>query len=242
MAGTLPSALLQTLLSAEDATARDHAWSEFVNGASKLLLRTAHSMGGGYDAAMGRYTYILEQLRRDDFRKLRGFAPNGCGKLSTWLVVVARRLCLDYERQRYGRLRSDGTQQQEAHARRRQLADLAAQEVDVEGVAVDPAENALSRVCNAELQGSVEKALALFTPEDQLLIKLRYSDGLSAAAIARLMNFPTPFHVYRKSAQLLKALRHALAQEGFDNSMNSSRANERKSSGHAAIPRLRSVP
>ena len=242
MAGTLPSGLLQTLLSAEDVAAREQAWSAFVNGASKLLLRTAHSMGGGYDAAMGRYTFILEQLRRDDFRKLRGFEPAGAGKLSTWLVVVARRLCLDYERQRYGRLRSDDTMEQEVHARRRRLADLTVEEVDVECVAVDPADNALSKLCNAELQSSVDHALAQFTPDDQLLIKLRYADALSASAIARIMNFPSPFHVYGRSARLLKSLRQVLAEQGFDNSTNPTGSNERKSSEHPSIPLLRSVP
>jgi DNA-directed RNA polymerase specialized sigma24 family protein len=44
---------------------------------------------------MDGYAYVLEALRSDDYRRLRAYAADGRSKFSTWLVVVARRLCLD---------------------------------------------------------------------------------------------------------------------------------------------------
>jgi hypothetical protein len=48
------------------------------------------------------------------------------------------------------------------------------------------------------------------------LIKLRFDDGLSAAAIAEFMRFPTPFHVYRRLTHVLDALRRALQARGVE--------------------------
>jgi hypothetical protein len=67
----------------------------------------ASSLGGDQDAVMDRYTDVLEQLRRNDCQRLRGYASDRRSKFTTWLVVVARRLCLDQHRQRYGRDRND---------------------------------------------------------------------------------------------------------------------------------------
>ena len=101
----LPSELRQ-LLNAPDDAERDNAWSRFLESYSPLLLHLARSLGGDYDAAMDRYTFMLARLRRDDFRKLRGYSADGRAKFSTWLTVVARRLCLDHYRERCGRPRA----------------------------------------------------------------------------------------------------------------------------------------
>src|SRR5262249_41817793 len=98
----LPAELSQLLAAAEPQGA-EGAWGEFVHAHSRLLLHVARSMAKDHDDAMDRFAYLLEQLRRDDCRRLRGFVADGRSKFTTWLVVVARRLCLDYDRRRYGR-------------------------------------------------------------------------------------------------------------------------------------------
>jgi RNA polymerase sigma factor (sigma-70 family) len=211
VANSLPFDLLSKLFSADTPSSRDAAWAAFVQAASKLLLHTAHSMGGGYDAAMDRFAFMLDQLQRDDFRRLRAFHPEGCGKLSTWLVVVARRLCLDSERQRFGRSRAEATSEHGVtHIGRRRLAQLA-------GVALDPDSHpparepdALQALCAVETERELHLALAGLTPQERLLLKLRYEDGLSASVIARMLGLPTPFHVYRRTTQLLTGLRQSL--------------------------------
>src|SRR5512146_3123110 len=83
------------LLAAAEPMERDAAWAAFVRAYTDLLLRVAHSLGGGHDAAMDRYAYVLEQLRQDDCGRLRAYARPGAGDFGLWLVVVVRRRCLD---------------------------------------------------------------------------------------------------------------------------------------------------
>src|SRR3989454_11788769 len=102
MSAALPFELSR-LFEARNDPARDDAWAEFLAAHSRLLLHVARAVTTNRDAAMDAYTSMLERLREDDYRRLRGYAPDGRSKFTTWLVVVARRLCLDLLRRRYGR-------------------------------------------------------------------------------------------------------------------------------------------
>src|SRR5690348_13892049 len=118
---------LDRLLSAIAREEHDHvdaAWKIFVSEYSRLLLHVTRSITSSHDDAMDAYAFVLEQLHTDDYRRLREFASNPRSKLSTWLVVVARRLCLDLHRHRYGRRRGDESQEQ--RDMRRRLQDLIA--------------------------------------------------------------------------------------------------------------------
>jgi hypothetical protein len=49
-----------------------------------------------------------------------------------------------------------------------------------------------------------------------LLLKYRFEDALPASRIARLMSFPTPFHVYRRLNTILVSLRRTLQAAGIE--------------------------
>jgi len=102
MSPPVPPALHE-LLHAASPAARDEAWGTFVTEHSRLLLKVASAKRTGYDATMDRYTFILDKLREHDCRRLRGYQPREA-RFSTWLVVVARRLCSDFDRERYGKI------------------------------------------------------------------------------------------------------------------------------------------
>jgi RNA polymerase sigma factor (sigma-70 family) len=200
-----------------DAAARDTAWDGFTAAYSRLLLHTARSITSDHDSAMDAYAYLLEQLRADDFKRLRAYTPVGRGKFTTWLVVVVRRLCLDFRRQRYGRPRTDTTDDAAARATRRRLIDLIAAPQDPDEIPAsgkDPATAALS----SDLGRILESALAGLMPEDRLLLKLRYEDDLPAREIAALLRMASPFHVYRRINALLTQLRGSLRARGVDDS------------------------
>jgi len=207
---------LARLLTAGDPAAHEAAWTEFVRAHSRLLLHAARVIGRDYDAAMDAYAYVLEQLRADDHRRLRAYAADGRSKFTTWLVVVARRLCLDHHRQRYGRARDPGNPATEARAVRRRLADLVAEEIDP--VEIQAPNNAApdAGLEVVELSVALASALGELAPRDRLLLALRFEDDHSAREIARLMGFPTPFHVYRRLRTVLTALRLALGGRGVD--------------------------
>jgi RNA polymerase sigma factor (sigma-70 family) len=194
---------------------REAAWQEFTERYSRLLLRVAFGFAPGYDGAMDRYLFILEALRRDEFARLRRFAADGRGRFSTWLVVVARRLCVDHHRRSYGRNRVSGaTPQTSTPARviRHRLTELAGNTEALESVADLAQLDPLEAVDHADRGRALQQALAELEPCDRLLLKLRYEQDLTAREIAALLDLPTPFHVYRRARAVCALLRLRLTR------------------------------
>lgn len=162
---------------------------------------------------MDAYAYMLEQLPHDDYRRLRAYVSDVKSEFTAWLVVVARRLCLDHLRRRYGRPQDPGPQSRDAWTVRRHLADLLADELDDSGVP-DRADNPETQLRQSELSRAVTGALDELEPRDRLILRLRFEYGLSAREIAQVMGYATPFHVYRRLNWLLQVLRTALARRG----------------------------
>lgn len=206
------------LLNATDQAAREAAWRSFVNTYSRLLMHTARAVARDHDRAMDGYAHILEQLHSDDFRRLRGYSADGRSKFTTWLVVVARRLCLDHHRQQYGRARQDATgiDGQEARAARRRLVDLLAEAVDPVDLSAPDTADPQAELQARQLAEALADVLRRLEPADRLLVKLRFEDDLAAREIAQVMGLPTPFHVYRRLNAVLDTLRGLLRRRGVD--------------------------
>ena len=204
------------LLNATDSPTRDAAWDAFVAAHSRLLIHTARSLSHNHDAAMDGYAYVLEALREGDYRRLRAYAADGRSKFSTWLVVVARRLCLDFHRQRYGRARDTGADAKDARAARRRLVDLVAEDIDSSSAGPRSATDPHAELLGREQSAALEAALRTLAPRDRLLLALRFEEDLSAREIGQVMGFATPFHVYRRLNALLAALRVSLGRRGIE--------------------------
>jgi RNA polymerase sigma factor (sigma-70 family) len=193
-----PVARLLTAGSGPDA---DEAWAAFLAAYSPLLLRIAAAFAPGYDGALDRYAYMLDELRRNDCRRLRAYAADGRGRFSTWLTVVARRLCLDHFRHQFGRARGPErvrSRTSSSRAVRRRLSDLSS---PVEDLALlpdltlrDPGEV----VDEHDRRAALRRALNELRPSDQLLLRLRFEEDLTAREIAPLLGLASQFHVYRR--------------------------------------------
>jgi RNA polymerase sigma factor (sigma-70 family) len=216
---------LSRLLDARTSSRADAAWDDFVAVHSPLLLHVTRRLTSDRDAAMDAYARVIERLREDDFRRLRAYVPDGRSRFTTWLVAVVRRLCLDWHRERFGRARADGSDEaREAHERRRRLRSLARDlgieefddAVDAATQDVDGPDDQLRAL---ELHDALEAALATLPPSDQLLLRLRFDDERSAQQIARALQYPTPFHVYRRINALLAQLRATLKARGIESSV-----------------------
>lgn len=179
------------------------------------MLHTARTLGRDYDATMDGYAYLLEQLRRDGFRRLRAYVPDSRSKFTTWLVVVARRICLDRIRSRYGRAAQAGPDDREARASRRRLVDLLAEQLDASTLPGPATDDPEMQLRGNELHRALAAVLGDLQPPDRLLLKLRFEDGLPAREIGQVMGFPTPFHVYRRLNALLGQVRVALERRGI---------------------------
>ena len=209
------------LLDASDAESAEAGWSDFLKRYNGLLLATARQFGHDHDAAMDRYSFILEELRRNDFARLHAYAVDHRSRFSTWLVVVARRLCFDYGRKRYGRIRSPNpsSEARSALEARRRLSDLSVEDLDDEAMASSNAEDAELWVRRREQRAALSEVLSSVSRRDRLLLKLRFDDDRSVRDIARLMRYPSVFHVYRRLGRLLAEMRDGLTEKGFESPM-----------------------
>lgn len=217
MTGRFPRPL-RDLLAAESDEVRTRAWERFVGKHNRLLLKVAFETKAGYDRAMDRYAFTLEGLRADDFRRLRQYRPDGTTRFTTWLVVVARRLCLDHDRTVYGRPRRADDRLLQEHQTRRRLVDLVAEEIDLETLTTLDSLGTDARVRRREVREALETSLATLELEDRLLLRLRFEDAAPVSDIARLLEMPTVFHVYRRIRKVLSRLRAELETHGVDGS------------------------
>jgi len=209
---------LSRLLDARSEAARDEGWTEFLRVHHRLLLHVARSRARDHDIAMDAYAFILDHLRQDDFRRLRAFVSDGRSAFTTWLVVVAKRLCIDFERERYGRTaRNAGATSGEQEAQRRRLIDLTSAELDLASIP-DPSERTPETIFDeATVRQALHDAIAELEPRDRLILALRFEDGLTAERIASTLDMASPFHVYRQLNRILAVLRRRLRFLGEGN-------------------------
>ncbi len=87
---------------------RQAAWAEFLRRYSPLVLKVAWEFAADHDEAMATYLFVCERLAADNFAKLRMYdsaRDDAPAKVSTWLTVVVRNLCIEHRRQTEGRRR-----------------------------------------------------------------------------------------------------------------------------------------
>ena len=208
---------LAVLLDGSSPAIRERAWPGFLTRYHRLLLKAVTRFGGDYDARMDRYRHLIESLVADDFHRLRAYHAQARSSFPAWLTVVARRLCVDFERARYGRggrATADPGAARDARQTRRRLEALSGNDAALEripGAEVDPE----SRLQEAERRTALHAVLAELDPRDRLLLQLRFRDGLAISQIAIVMGFPTVFHVYRRLRPLLDEVRRRLEGRGI---------------------------
>jgi len=215
-----PSTELRAILEPGDSSAREAAWDDFVARHSRLFLHMARLVMPDRDGTMDAYAYLLEELRRDDFRALRAYTPDNRSRLTTWLAVIARRTSVDFFRRRYGRLRGEGRARhiQAARAARRSLASLPGWTTPPNDIPDRVNENPEGNVRAAELRNALDDERAQLSAADRLLLQLRFDEDLSASAIASILGLPSPFHVYRRLKTVCDELRRRLTGRGIEGS------------------------
>jgi RNA polymerase sigma factor (sigma-70 family) len=213
MAGFPP--ILERLLG--DGPPSDEAWAAFAREYTTLLLHVARSTSRGRDEAMDAYAYLLERLSEDGCRRLRAYSSDPRSKFTTWLVVVARRICIDHHRAKFGRLRNEESRaERERLGLRRRLEELEPGPDPADSIPDQGGEDAALVLEKAELSEELKAMRSALAPGDRLLLSLRFDDGLSAAEIATILRYPSQFHVYRRLNALLSEMRTHLRSLGFE--------------------------
>lgn len=252
------AALLQRLFS-EDADVAEHAWKEFLRRYSKLFLKVVWQFERDIDAAMEKYVYVCTRLAAGGFARLRKYQPESRvapPKLSTWLTIVVKNLCVEQRRVTEGRRRLPRALQQlsafdqkvfrlyywkgntpheiaqmlEGEADRNGLSVAAALE-RIEALALRPSKTWITGSPTAFLpfderhhrrddtpspmaddSAFSETLLAALTPEERLVVRLRFWEDLSAPEIATVLHGPTPRQVYTILERALKKMQRLARQ------------------------------
>lgn len=201
---------LAKLLSAPPGQEVEDAWAEFLASYTGLLLKVATAFGPGYDEVLDRYLFMLEELRRSDYRRLRAFAADGRGRFSTWLTVVAQRLCLDHYRRSYGRVRGDPS----SVAFKRALQRLDSAATDLDQLPADTRRDPADELDHREQRDVLRTVLNELTPQDRHLVRLRFEHELTARQMATRLGLRSPFQVYRRLEIIYREVRVKLGRSG----------------------------
>jgi RNA polymerase sigma factor (sigma-70 family) len=205
---------LSGLLNAAGGSELDRAWAEFVAAYTGIFLHTSRAVLRDRDAAMDGYTCVLESLHEDCCRRLRAYVPDPRTRFTTWLIIVVRRLVLDYHRRRYGRPRSEDRVRRAEHAARRRLEDFVAAGRDPDQLVASVARSPDSALRRRELADALHSALGELPPSDRLLVTLRFEHNRPVREIAAVLGLPTVFAVYHRLGAVLGTLRSGLARRG----------------------------
>lgn len=210
------SAILQNLLAGDPPS--QSAWASFTREYSRLLLHVARSTCHDHDESMDAYACLLEKLSEDGCRRLRAYSVDPRSKFTTWLVVVARRICLDYRRSRYGRMRKEESESERATlGMRRNLAALKGDAAIIDSIPDESINSVVAGLEKEELCTALMTLRAELPAADRLLLSLRFDEGVSTAEIASILGYPSQFHVYRRINSLLAEMKTKLAAKGYEN-------------------------
>lgn len=83
----------------------ERGWRAFIDRFTPTLFQVVREFETDEFSADECYVDLCSALAENDFARLRQFNPDGPASFETWLRVVASRLCIDWHRSRYGRLR-----------------------------------------------------------------------------------------------------------------------------------------
>jgi RNA polymerase sigma factor (sigma-70 family) len=209
---------LALLLDSPDPASRERAWAAFLARYNRLLLKAASAFGGGYDARMDRYRFLVESLAAEECRRLRAYHVQARSSFPSWLTVVARRLCVDFERNRTGRsgrATSDAAASEARRQARRRLAELAGAKTEPDDLP-SPVTGVDDVLSDSDRHSALESAMATLEPRDRLLLRLRFEDDVPMRRIGEILAMPTVFHVYRRLNVVLIRLRQALKERGIE--------------------------
>jgi RNA polymerase sigma factor (sigma-70 family) len=132
-------------------------------------------------------------------------------------VVVVRRLCVDFHRQRYGRTGNSGQPGVQVRGEsRRLLEDLVSDAEDLASVPDFTRGTITKEYTACERHHALERAMETLAPTERLLLKLRFEDGLTLKEIAQVPGFRSLSQVHRRLKSLLVKLRVELERAGID--------------------------
>jgi RNA polymerase sigma factor (sigma-70 family) len=183
----------------ERCIAKDEkAWKHFLEAYGSYIYGSISVLLGKFSAAQPEaaediFAAVIEKLLTDDCAALRRFRWNS--KLSTWLVSVARNKTYDYLRQ--VKRKPTVSLSTPVDDEKDELEQLIAQDLDLDH--------------EIETRLTVEEALGMLPPKDNLVLRLYYIEGMKEREIGELLQLSVDAVSARKS-RAVKKLRNLVCK------------------------------
>lgn len=155
----------------------DSAWSDLVEGYGATVRSAARAASSSEDAAEDVAQSIWAELhglkQRADGRAAGKLAYySGVGSLGGWLRAVVGQLAIDQHRKQARLV------QTEAEPEMDRLSRDSEQSAEMFVTDRNPEDALAGKIAGAEVESALGRAIAELEPEDRLLVKLYYFDGL----------------------------------------------------------------
>ena len=161
------------------------------------------------------YVYVLDKLMENNYARVKAF--QGRSTFKTYLVSITTRLAIDFYRLRYGKTSKKADDDLPTPKKNPlKIVPLKDQEnvsddKSLEEIVVDKEVNDTQQ----RLKALVRSHLADLSPEDRLLLKMKYEDDFKVSEIAKILKQDQK-RTYRKIHALLAAFRERISKEGID--------------------------
>lgn len=161
------------------------------------------------------YVYVLEKLTENNYAVINAF--QGRSTFKTYLFSITNRLAIDFYRRRYGKTsKKSNPEQPDPKKTRIKIVPIIDQEYLSDEVRPDETVmNREDKEIKERLGKIVKSYLSALSPEDRLLLKMKYEDNFKVSEIAEILKLDQK-KTYRKINSILSIFKEKFLKEGFN--------------------------
>ena len=161
------------------------------------------------------YVYVLDKIMENNYAVINAF--QGRSTFKTYLVSITNRLAIDFFRHRYGRTSKTSNPEQSA-PKKNQLKTVSIIDPENwsdEGRLDETVIQREDQEAKKSLEGIVKTQLSELSPEDRLLLKMKYEDNFKVSEIAEILKLDQK-KTYRKINKILSDLKEEFLKKGIN--------------------------
>ncbi len=161
------------------------------------------------------YVYVLDKLMVNNYAMINAF--KGRSTFKTYLFSIVTRLTIDFHRHRYGKTskKSNPEQPPPKKLRLKIVSVIDPENMSDEEHLAETVMNREDEEAKKRLEGIVKSQLSELSPEDRLLLKMKYEDNFKVSEIAEILKLDQK-KTYRKINTLLSNFKEVFIKEGFN--------------------------
>jgi RNA polymerase sigma factor (sigma-70 family) len=161
------------------------------------------------------YVYVLDKIMEKNYAVINAF--QGRSTFKTYLVSITNRLAIDFYRHRYGRTSTKSNPEQPSPKKNRlkTVSAIDLENLSDEGHLDETVIQREDQEAKKRLVGIVKAQLSELSPEDRLLLKMKYEDNFKISEIAEILKLDQK-KTYRKINKILSDLKEEFLKKGLN--------------------------